>query len=93
LPWSRYISWTRLKYDIKTEINQFTGKNSNNISQALWCLRDMLHSSLPGMVNVDLAAQLVNLASQLVLNPKGSLEEHYAYKKVSDLMYTNVNHA
>jgi len=53
----------------------------------------MLHSSLPGMVNVDLAAQLVNLASQLVLNPKGSLEEHYAYKKVSDLMYTNVNHA
>ena len=52
-------------------------------------MRELLHSSLPGMVNVELAAQLVNLASQLVLNPKGSLEEHYAYKKVRDLINTD----
>ncbi len=77
--------WASLD-EIKEEINQLTGGDSRDIREAIYALKSYLHSSLPGMTNIETAVDLVQIASALVLNPNGGIENHFAFERLREFV-------
>lgn len=78
-------AWAQIE-DVKKIMEEMTGEGYRDMDQARWGVQRWLDKRVPGIENIDTAADLVTLARDLVLSPNGSLAEHGAFKRLEDLI-------
>lgn len=70
----------------KALIDEFLGRESRDLQNAVWCLERFLKRELPGLQNISLAQDLLTVATTLVNDPENSLLAYGAFQRIEEFV-------